>query len=107
MDEVEFDAVDGLEAHDVVIHEPVEFVRILIGEEDELAGAEVVAAGILGGGGLAFQRNGPFRFGTVGSRCFVLFVGTHTCYFRFDGSIGTEIWRAYLTVWRPDNGFSL
>ena len=92
--EIQFDAVDGLEAQDVVVHEPVELARILIGEEDEVAGAEIVTSGVVRRFGFSFGRDGALGHCAVVSGCFVLLVGSHTFY-RSDGSIGAEIWRGY------------
>ncbi len=78
MDEVEFDAIDGLEADDVVVHEPVEFLRVLIGKENELAGAEVVAAGVLGRCRFSFGGDRPVGLSAVIPGCLILLVGTHS-----------------------------
>ena len=59
-----------------------EFVRVLVGEEDEVAGgAEVVALCVFGGCGFSFRGDWAVGFGAVRSGCFVLFVATHDEWF--------------------------
>ena len=82
MDEIEFHAVDGLEAEDVIVHETVELARILVVEQDEVSGAEVVAHGVLCRVRLTFLRDWSLGFSAISSGCFVLLVSTHT-FFRF------------------------
>lgn len=74
MDEAGFDAVGGEEAAEIFGGEDVELFRVLGGEQDDVAGAEVVADGILGGGFLALLGDGAFGFGSVVVGGFGLFV---------------------------------
>ena len=54
VDEFSLDAVDGLEAMVEVDEVLVILARVLVREEDDVAGAEVVAHGVPGGGCFAF-----------------------------------------------------
>jgi hypothetical protein len=77
LDEVVFDAVDGLEAQQVFVLVDGELIGSLVAEEDEVSARQAVGGGVFRRVRLALGRDRPLGLASILPRGLVLFVGSH------------------------------